>query len=149
MKTKEQMQPYALTGISSLFAMKGGFTSTAATGQDASGTVVELDETKMCEFPCSEDSGFNYNEGTPNTDGHKIHGLGVYWIPRLPLRFHVTTPTFWISAASPLLIFRLRERPLVLSSRASPTRARLSAESARPSFLVCSLSTTQRNTLSS
>ena len=83
MKTKEQMQPYALTGISSLFAMKGGFTSTAATDQDASGTVVELDETKMCEFPCSEDSGFNYNEGTPNTDGHKIHGLGVYWTSKM------------------------------------------------------------------
>ena len=83
MKTKEQMQPYALTGISSLFAMKGGFTSTAATGQDASGTVVELDEANMCEFPCSEDSGFNYNEGTPNTDGHRIHGLGVYWTSKM------------------------------------------------------------------
>lgn len=83
MKTKEQMQPYALTGISSLFAMKGGFTSTAATGQDASGTVVELDEANMCEFPCSEDSGFNYNEGTPTTDGHKIHGLGVYWTSKM------------------------------------------------------------------
>lgn len=83
MKTKEQMQPHALSGISSLFVMKGGFTSTAATGSGASGTVVELDESNMCEFPCSEDSGFNYNEGTPSTDGHKIHGLGVYWTSKM------------------------------------------------------------------
>ncbi len=83
MKTKEQMQPYALTGISSLFAAKGGFTSTEATGTGATGTVVELDESLMCEFPCSEESGFSYNEGTPNTNGHKIHGLGVFWTSKM------------------------------------------------------------------
>ena len=75
MKTKAQMQANVLTGISSLFAMKGGFT--------ADNGVITLDESKMCEFPCSEDSGFNYSEGTPTTDGFKIHGLGVYWTSKM------------------------------------------------------------------
>lgn len=83
MKTKSELQAHVLSGISSLFAMKGGFTTTAATGSGASGTTLELDEANMCEFPCSEDSGFNYNEGTPTTDGHKIHGLGVFWSSKM------------------------------------------------------------------
>ena len=74
MKTKAQLQASVLTGISSLFAMKGGFSGT---------TNITLDESKMCEFPCSEDSGFNYSEGTPTTDGFKVHGLGVYWTSKM------------------------------------------------------------------
>lgn len=81
MKTKAQLQASVLTGISSLFACKDGFTTAAA--QTGTGKVLTLDETKMCEFPCSEDSGFSYNEGTPTTDGHKIHGLGVYWSSKM------------------------------------------------------------------
>ena len=83
MKTKEQLQSSVLTGISSLYAVKEGFVTTPATGEGASGNVATLDESKMCEFPCSEDSGFNYNEGTPTTDGHKIHGLGVFWSSKM------------------------------------------------------------------
>ena len=79
MKTKSQLQAHVLTGISSLFAMKGGFTTTESEGAYAA----TLDETKMCEFPCSEDSGFSYNEGTPTTDGFKIHGLGVFWTSKM------------------------------------------------------------------
>lgn len=82
MKTKSQLQAHVLTGISSLFAMKGGFV-TAAAGEGESGYTATLDETKMCEFPCSEDSGFSYNEGTPTTDGFKIHGLGVFWTSKM------------------------------------------------------------------
>ncbi len=74
MKTKAQLQASVLTGISSLFAMKGGFSGTSN---------ITLDESKMCEFPCSEDSGFNYSEGTPTTDGFKVHGLGVYWTSKM------------------------------------------------------------------
>ena len=81
MKTKSELQAHVLTGISSLFAMKGGFTTTSA--GEGKGSTITLDETKMCEFPCSEDSGFNYNEGTPTTDGHKIHGLGVFWSSKM------------------------------------------------------------------
>ncbi len=80
MKTKEQLQASVLTGISSLFAMKNGFTTSSA---QSSGTTLTLDESNMCEFPCSEDSGFSYNEGTPTTDGHKIHGLGVFWSSKM------------------------------------------------------------------
>ncbi len=83
MKTKSQLQAHVLTGISSLFAMKGGFVTAAATGEGESGYTATLDETKMCEFPCSEDSGFSYNEGTPTTDGFKIHGLGVFWTSKM------------------------------------------------------------------
>lgn len=82
MKTKSQLQAHVLTGISSLFAMKGGFV-TAPAGEGESGYTATLDETKMCEFPCSEDSGFSYNEGTPTTDGFKIHGLGVFWTSKM------------------------------------------------------------------
>lgn len=69
-KTKQQMQASVFSGISSVYMVPGGIETNnhAATIPD---TVVEA--------PVSEDSGFNFNGGTPSVSHFRVHGLTADW----------------------------------------------------------------------
>ena len=66
-KRKIEMQGDVFNGISSVFAVKGGVTSTLSDGN-------------MLEFPVSEDSGFNFDTGSPSVNHFKVHGMNTDWV---------------------------------------------------------------------
>lgn len=78
-KKKIDMQGDVFSGISAVYAVKGGITTTAASGESATSTTVTLADTNMVELPVSEQSGFNFEGGTPSVSHFRIHGLNADW----------------------------------------------------------------------
>lgn len=77
---KASLQPNVFEGISAIFAVDGGFTFTGE-GTVASPFALTLAENKtLLEFPCSEDSGFNFDTGAPSIEHFKVHGLNADWV---------------------------------------------------------------------
>ena len=77
---KASLQPNVFEGISAIFAVDGGFSFTG-TGTDSSPFTLTLAENKtLLEFPCSEDSGFNFDTGAPSIEHFKVHGLNADWV---------------------------------------------------------------------
>ena len=71
-KKKIEMQGDVFEGISSVFIVKGGITTTAGAA-----TIVEGD---VQEFPVSDDSGFNFDTGAPSVEHFKVKGLNADWV---------------------------------------------------------------------
>lgn len=69
---KIDLQGDVFEGISSVFAVKGGIPTT-----EGAATIAESD---IMEFPVSEDSGFNFDTGTPSIEHFKVHGLNTDWV---------------------------------------------------------------------
>lgn len=77
---KASLQPNVFEGISAIFAVDGGFTF-SGTGTDSAPFTLTLAENKtLLEFPCSEDSGFNFDTGAPSIEHFKVHGLNADWV---------------------------------------------------------------------
>jgi hypothetical protein len=75
---KASLQPNVFEGISAIFAVEGGFTFS---GSAENGFTLTLAENKtLLEFPCSEDSGFNFDTGAPSIEHFKVHGLNADWV---------------------------------------------------------------------
>lgn len=70
-KRKIEMQGDVFNGISSVFVVKGGITTT--------GGNATLTETNMQEFPVSDESGFSFDTGAPSINRFKIKGLNTDW----------------------------------------------------------------------
>lgn len=79
-RKKIDMQGDVFSGISSVFAIVGGFTSTAGTGDDAGKQVATITEANVKEFPVSDDSGFNFDSGAPSVNHFKVKGLSTDWV---------------------------------------------------------------------
>ena len=77
-KKKIEMQGDVFSGISSVFAVKGGIAT--ATGGGSTGVAANLVDTDMLEFPVSEDSGFSFDTGAPSVNHFKIHGMNADWV---------------------------------------------------------------------
>lgn len=77
-KKKIDMQGDVFSGISSVFAVKGGITTAAGGG--GTGTAATLADGDMLEFPVSQDSGFNFDTGAPSVNHFKIHGMNADWV---------------------------------------------------------------------
>lgn len=71
-KKKQSMQDYVFSGISAVYAVKDGITTSGGTATVAEGDVVEL--------PVSEDSGFDFNGGEPTVNHFRVHGLQADWV---------------------------------------------------------------------
>ena len=71
MNRKIDLQGDVFNGISSVFAVKGGI-------ETASGKAT-LTAEKMLEFPVSDESGFNFDTGSPSINHFKIKGLNTDW----------------------------------------------------------------------
>lgn len=71
MNRKIDLQGDVFNGISSVFAVKGGIETT--TGK------ATLTAEKMLEFPVSDESGFNFDTGSPSINHFKIKGLNTDW----------------------------------------------------------------------
>ena len=72
---KSAMTGDVFSGISALYAVKGGFTVTSGAVNLASADLVEL--------PVSESGGVNINGGTPSTSIFRVHGLNAPWTSRM------------------------------------------------------------------
>lgn len=70
-KTKSEMQENVFSGISAVYAVKGGITTT--------GGAATIKDTDVVELPVSEESGFNFNGGTPSVSHFRVHGLQTDW----------------------------------------------------------------------
>ena len=77
-KKKIDMQGDVFSGISCVFAVKGGIPTTVGGG--GSGTAATLTDGDMLEFPVSQDSGFNFDTGAPSVNHFKIHGMNADWV---------------------------------------------------------------------
>ena len=75
---KASLQPNVFEGISAIFAVDGGFTFSGSAENGFTLTLAE-DQT-LLEFPCSEDSGFNFDTGAPSIEHFKVHGLNADWV---------------------------------------------------------------------
>lgn len=72
LKRKIDLQGDVFEGISSVFAVKGGITTSNGTAT--------LTEANMLEFPVSDDSGFNFDTGQPSIEHFKVKGLNTDWV---------------------------------------------------------------------
>lgn len=80
-KKKIDLQGDVFEGISSVFVVKGGVEfTTASSGVDAGIAVATPSVNDMLEFPVSEDSGFNFDTGSPSIDTFKIQGMNAAWV---------------------------------------------------------------------
>lgn len=77
---KIAMQGDVFEGISSVFAIAGGITTTAGTSGDAGKQVANLTSLDILEFPVSDDSGFNFDSGQPSIERFKVKGLNADWV---------------------------------------------------------------------
>lgn len=83
MKKKIQLQDEVFEGISSVFAVKGGFDFTIPTSGSGAGKAsasINSNDSNLFEFPVSDESGFNFDTGAPTVDNFKIKGLGAAWV---------------------------------------------------------------------
>lgn len=71
MNRKIDLQGDVFNGISSVFAVKGGIGTTAGKAT--------LTAENMLEFPVSDESGFNFDTGSPSINHFKIKGLNTDW----------------------------------------------------------------------
>lgn len=71
MNRKIDLQGDVFNGISSVFAVKGGIETTAGKAT--------LTAENMLEFPVSDESGFNFDTGSPSINHFKIKGLNTDW----------------------------------------------------------------------
>ena len=71
MKKKIDLQGDVFNGISSVFAVKGGIETTSGKAT--------LSADKLLEFPVSDESGFNFDTGSPSINHFKIKGLNTDW----------------------------------------------------------------------
>lgn len=72
---KTSMSTEVFSGISALYAVKGGFTVTEGAVNLASADIVEL--------PVSESGGVSINGGTPSNSIFRVHGLNAPWTSRM------------------------------------------------------------------
>lgn len=70
-KTKKEMQDYVFSGISAVYMVKGGI--------NTSGGAATISAENVVEAPVSENSGFNFNGGTPSVSHFRVHGLTADW----------------------------------------------------------------------
>lgn len=70
-KKKIDMQGDVFSGISAVYLVKGGITT--------SGNAATISEGDVVEAPVSEDSGFNFNGGEPSVSHFRVHGLNADW----------------------------------------------------------------------
>ena len=66
---KIDLQSHVFSGISSVFAVANGLPD----GLDVSSK-------NLLEFPVSEDSGFNFDTGSPSVEHFKVKGLNADWV---------------------------------------------------------------------
>ena len=71
MNKKIDLQGDVFNGISSVFAVKGGIDTTSGKAT--------LVADKLLEFPVSDESGFNFDTGSPSINHFKIKGLNTDW----------------------------------------------------------------------
>lgn len=71
-KKKIDLQGDVFEGISSVFAVKGGITTTSGTAT--------ISESDVLEFPVSDESGFNFDTGQPSIEHFKVQGLNTDWV---------------------------------------------------------------------
>lgn len=71
MNKKIDLQGDVFNGISSVFAVKGGITTTEGKAT--------LTAENMLEFPVSDESGFSFDTGAPSINHFKIKGLNTDW----------------------------------------------------------------------
>lgn len=71
MNRKIDLQGDVFNGISSVFAVKGGIETTSGKAT--------LTAENMLEFPVSDESGFNFDTGSPSINHFKIKGLNTDW----------------------------------------------------------------------
>ena len=72
---KSAMSGDVFSGISALYAVKGGFT--VADG------AVDLSSVDLIELPVSESGGVSINGGTPSNSIFRVHGLNAPWTSRM------------------------------------------------------------------
>lgn len=70
-KKKIDMQGDVFSGISAVYLVNGGITT--------SNNAATIAETDVVEAPVSEDSGFNFNGGEPSVSHFRVHGLNADW----------------------------------------------------------------------
>ena len=68
-KKKIDMQGDVFSGISSVFAVANGLPDG-----------LNLSSVDMTEFPVSDDSGFNFDTGSPSIEHFKVKGLNADWV---------------------------------------------------------------------
>lgn len=73
---KSTMADAVFSSISAVYAYKGGFPASS------SGTL-DISSLDLVELPCSEDSGFSYNGGSPSVSHFKVHGQTADWSSRI------------------------------------------------------------------
>lgn len=80
-KRKIDMQGDVFEGISAVFLVKNGIVTTAAASTEGkdNGTEATIKDTDVVEAPVSNDSGFDFNGGTPSISHFKIHGFNADW----------------------------------------------------------------------
>lgn len=71
-KRKIDLHGDVFEGISSVFAVVGGITTSGGNGTIA--------EENLLEFPVSDDSGFNFDTGQPSIEHFKVKGLNTDWV---------------------------------------------------------------------
>ena len=72
---KNSMTDKVFDGISAVYALSGGFTTTENNGT----LVCDLASKSLIELPCSESSGVSINGGSPSTTVFRVHGLNAPW----------------------------------------------------------------------
>lgn len=68
-KKKIDMQTDVFSGISAVFAVANGLPDG-----------LNLGSADMTEFPVSDDSGFNFDTGSPSVEHFKVKGLNADWV---------------------------------------------------------------------
>ena len=71
MNRKIDLQGDVFNGISSVYAVKGGIETTSGKAT--------LSADNLLEFPVSDESGFNFDTGSPSINHFKIKGLNTDW----------------------------------------------------------------------
>ncbi len=79
-KKKGDMQVNVFEGISAVWAVAGGFTFGGAGTTESPYTLDYSSNGTLLEFPCSEDSGFSFDTGSPTIEHFKVHGLNADWV---------------------------------------------------------------------
>lgn len=89
---KSSMTGDVFAGISAVYAVAGGFTSTGTTTK-----TVALTNQKLIELPVSESGGVSINGGTASTNVFKVHGLTAPWTSRMTpgdVEINLQVPTY-------------------------------------------------------
>lgn len=74
---KDVMGASVFSGISSVYAVYGGFTTVAGSTDDEK--MCDLSTANVIELPVSDDSGFSFTGGEPTINHFKVKGLNADW----------------------------------------------------------------------